>query len=416
MSPDSVPIDLDHNATTPLWPEVADLLRRVQLETPGNPESPHSAGRAARRVLEAARERIGELLGCRLHDLERKTDRVIFTSGGTEANNLAIFGLGRTKDNSVWGGRGRSAAEASECATSNAHDGGRLIISRIEHPSIRAAAEHCQRLGETVEQLPVEQRGVVEVARLRELLVSSPRPRLVSVMLANNETGVIQPIAEIAALCRAAGVLCHTDAVQVAGKLPLDIGLLGVDALTIAAHKFHGPRGIGALVVRAGVPLQPQLYGGFQQTELRPGTENPALAAAMARALEIAVTSQAERVARMRALQQRFKRGLLEYCAPVVIHGSDAERLPQTTNAAFLGLDRQELVLALDFAGVLCATGSACASGSSEPSPVLLAMNLGPEEVASSLRFSWGAMTTEPEIDTALQRITATVARLRNGT
>jgi cysteine desulfurase len=392
--PADPPLDLDHNATTPIWPEVADLLRRVQLETPGNPESPHSAGRAARRVLEAARERIGELLGCQQVGLERQTDRVIFTSGGTEANNLAIFGLGRTPE-------------------AIPRESSRLIISAIEHPSIRAAAEHCRRLGQPVEFLPVDSRGVVDLARLRELLASSPRPRLVSVMLANNETGVLQPVAEIAALCRAAGVLCHTDAVQVAGKLPLDFGALGVDALTLAAHKFHGPRGIGALVVRAGVPLQPQLYGGFQQTELRPGTESPALAAAAARALEIAVASQAKRVPRMRALQERFEGGLRECCAPVVIHGADAERLPQTTNTAFVGLDRQKLVLALDFAGVLCATGSACASGSSEPSPVLLAMQLPAAEVESSLRFSWGAMTTDEQIDTALSRIAATVARLR---
>ncbi len=392
--PADTPIDLDHNATTPIWPEAAELLRRVQLETPGNPESPHSAGRAARRVLEAARERVGELLGCQQTGLERQTDRVIFTSGGTEANNLAIFGLGCS-------------------AETRAGEGTRLIVSAIEHPSIRAAAEHCRRMGQSVEHLPVDSRGVVDIARLGELLASSPRPRLVSVMLANNETGVLQPIAEIAALCRAAGVLCHTDAVQVAGKLPLDFGALGVDALTLAAHKFHGPRGIGALVVRAGVPLQPQLYGGFQQTELRPGTENPAFAAAAAHALETAVKSQTERVARMRALQQRFEAGLRERCAPVVIHGADAERLPQTTNAAFLGLDRQKLVLALDFAGVLCATGSACASGSSEPSPVLLAMQLPAAEVESSLRFSWGAMTSEEQIDAALSRIAATVRRLR---
>ncbi len=347
--PADTAIDLDHNATTPIWPEVAELLRRVQLETPGNPESPHAAGRAARRVLEAARECLGELLGCQQSGLERQTDRVIFTSGGTEANNLALFGLGLAND-------------AAPPAAS------RIIISAIEHPSIRAAAEHCRRLGQTVEQLPVDPHGVVELARLAELLAASPRPRLVSVMLANNETGVMQPVAEIARLCRAAGVLCHTDAVQVAGKLPLDFGALGVDALTIAAHKFHGPRGIGALVVRAGVPLQPQLYGGFQQAELRPGTENPALAAAMARALEIAVATQGERVARMRALQERFEAGLCERCAPVVIHGATVDRLPQTTNAAFPGIDRQKLVLALDFAGVLCATGSACASGSSEPS------------------------------------------------
>lgn len=392
--PADTPIDLDHNATTPLWPEVAELLRRVQLETPGNPESPHSAGRAARRVLETARERIGELLGCQQSGLERQTDRVIFTSGGTEANNLALFGLGL-------------AADAAASTDS------RVIISAIEHPSIRAAAEHCRRLGQAVDHLPVDARGVVDLARLRELLATSPRPRLVSVMLANNETGVIQPVAKIAALCRAAGLLCHTDAVQVAGKLPLDIGALGVDAMTIAAHKFHGPRGIGAILVRAGVPLQPQLYGGFQQTELRPGTENPALAAAMARALEIAVAAQDERVARMRALQQRFEASLRERCAPVVIHGATVDRLPQTTNAAFPGLDRQKLVLALDFAGVLCATGSACASGSSEPSPVLLAMKLPPEEIESSLRFSWGALTTEAQLDIALERITATVARLR---
>ncbi|MGC4006163.1 MAG: aminotransferase class V-fold PLP-dependent enzyme [Pirellulales bacterium] len=248
------PVDLDHNATTPIDPEVAELVRRIQLDTPGNPASQHAAGRRARKVLEDARERIGELLGCAQSDI--RADRVIFTSGGTEANNLALFGLG-----------------CEPHRTSPPDD--RVIISAIEHPSVIFAAERLRELETIVDVLPVDGHGIVRIEALRDALDQGPRPRLVSIMAANNETGVLQPITALAELCRATGVLFHTDAVQMAGKSPIAFHRWGVDALTIAAHKFHGPRGIGALVVRHGVPLAPQLFGGFQQAELRPGTESP---------------------------------------------------------------------------------------------------------------------------------------------
>ena len=244
-------------------------------------------------------------------------------------------------------------------------------------------------------------------------LQSDPKPHLVSVMLGNNETGVIQPVAEIAQLCRAAGAIMHTDAVQAAGKIPVKFRALGVDALTIAAHKFHGPRGIGALLVRHDVKLEPMLFGGFQQVGLRPGTEPTALAVGMCRALELWHIEGEARTRRLTELRDRFEAKLRAAVPDLVINGESAERLPHTSNIAFLGLDRQALVMALDLAGVACSTGSACASGSSEPSPVLLAMQAPAEVISSSLRFSLGAGITAAEIDEAAARIIKIVNDLR---
>jgi cysteine desulfurase len=228
----------------------------------------------------------------------------------------------------------------------------------------------------------------------------------ISVMLANNETGVIQPIRELAEDCRAAGVPLHTDAVQAVGKIPVNFRELGVAAMTIAAHKFGGPRGIGALIVRGGAPIEPQLFGGVQQGGLRPGTEPVALAAGMHAALRTFVGQQDERIVRITQFRDRMEAALLAAWPSAVIHGADSPRLPNTTCIAFPGLDRQALVMALDLAGVCCSTGSACASGSSEPSPTLLAMGLSDELVGSSVRFSLGATTTMEMIDEAAQRIT----------
>jgi cysteine desulfurase len=400
------PIYLDHNATAPLLPEVADAMRDAALRYVGNPASQHEPGRQARRALEAARRRVAELLGA------ASDDRVIFTSGGTESNNLALVGIGRAA--SSLGGQPRPSLVGASAALedgSNDH-APNLIISSLEHPSVTRAAEHLATQGWRVDRLPVNANGVVQVAALESLL--QPASRLVSVMLASNETGVLQPVAEIAAICRTHGVPVHTDATQVVGKLPVDFTALGVDALTFAAHKFHGPLGIGTLLVRGDTMLAPSLHGGFQQAGLRPGTESVVLAIGLAKALELWSQEADARRERMTALRDSLERQLLAGDARAVVIGAAAPRLPHTTNIAFTGLDRQALVMALDLAGVACSTGSACASGSSEPSPALVAMGLPEEQIASSLRFSLGATTTAAEVDEAARRILSVVNRLRH--
>ena len=379
-------IYLDHNATTTLSPEAAAAMGECGSAAWANPESQHQLGRRARRALEGAREGIAEILGVDLSG--RQPNRIIFTSGGTEANNLALLGI-------------------------SAHGNMRRIaISSIEHPSVAGPAQALAHRGWQVDRLPVSKKGDI-------LLLSPERSMqpdrsqksrmspfsLVSVMLANNETGVIQPIRELASICDSVGVPLHTDAVQAVGKVPVNFHELGVAAMTIAAHKFGGPRGIGALIVRGGTPLEPQLFGGVQQDGFRPGTEPVALTAGMHAALQAFVRKQDEQIDRITQLRDRLEAALSASWPSAVIHGADAPRLPNTTCIAFPGLDRQALVMALDLAGVCCSTGSACASGSSEPSPTLLAMGLSEELVGGSIRFSLGATTTTEMIDEAAKRI-----------
>lgn len=378
------PIYLDHNATSPLLPEVADALDRAQRLGYANPASQHSAGRKARHVLEEARERIGEILGAEISG--HRPDRVIFTSGGTEANNLALMGL------------------------TNA-ERGTLLISAVEHPSLRGPAAELARRGWEVETVPVDGDGRINVDALAEQL--RPKTRLVSIQLANSETGVIQPVAEIAALCRARGVLFHTDAAQAVGRIDVHFSTLGVDALSAAAHKFHGPLGIGLLIVRRGVELSPTLFGGFQQSALRPGTESVPLVLGLLAALEVWQRERMTRTTHWLALREAFETKLQTGYPDLVVHGASVERLPQTSNIAFIGVNRQTLLIALDQAGIACSTGSACASGSSEPSPTLIAMGRPAAELESSLRFSFGATTTAAEVAEAAERILSVYRELR---
>lgn len=395
-------IYLDHNATTPLCAEAATAMSKSQAAAWANPESQHQLGRAARRAIDDAREGIAEILGVDLAGPQ--PDRIIFTSGGTEANNLALFELAGT-------------TSASK----------RIAVSPIEHPSVAAVARELARRGWQVDQLPVSKKGDIllfdERAERSDAEEKSPfagpaaekssmspfsgpfSAAVASVMLANNETGVIQPIRRLAELCNTAGVPLHTDAVQAVGKIPVNFRELGVAAMTIAAHKFGGPRGIGALVVRGGASLAPQLFGGVQQHGLRPGTEPVALIAGMLAALATFAREQSERIERMTQLRDRFEAALVAAYSGAVVHGAAAARLPNTTCIAFPGLDRQALVMALDLAGICCSTGSACASGSSEPSPTLVAMGLPDELVGSSIRFSLGSSTTMAIVDTAIERI-----------
>lgn len=399
--PDS--IYLDHNATTPVLPEVIEAMRACWAEPYLNPASQHEFGRRARRKLEDARDRIAEHLGANLSG--PKPDRVIFTSGGTEANNLAIGGLLRR------GGR----EDASACSDTGLPTvANRLLISTIEHPSITALADHLAQTGCKVDKLGVGRDGVLEVADLPRLL--APGTRVVAAMLANNETGVVQPVAEMAAVCNSRNILFHTDATQAAGKLAINFQSLGAATMTIAAHKFGGPLGIGALVVRSDIELQPLLFGGFQQGGIRPGTESVALAVGLCTALDLWQKNRAEWATRLQQLRDHFEAricgepGNRETPPPITtcrtrIIGVAATRLPNTSNIAFEGLDRQALFIALDQVGVACSTGSACASGSSEPSPVHIAMGFKAAVISGSLRFSFGIGTTGREVDEAADRI-----------
>ncbi len=380
--PTSVPtIYLDHNATSPLLPEVAAAMARCHAAGYANPASQHRAGRRARQVLEDAREGIAAFLGADLTSAQG--DTLIFTSGGTEANNLALFGL----------------VGETPC---------RIAISAIEHPSVAEPAKELRRRGWQVDVLPVTREGVLNVGdSLCESLQLAERVdhTLVSVMLGNNETGAIQPIARLAAMCQETGALLHTDAVQAVGKIPVHFRQLGVPAMTVAAHKFGGPRGIGALVLRHGVKLRPRLFGGFQQAGLRPGTEDVALAVGMHAALSLWQREAAERTRRLTELRDRLEHALRDGWPGLVVHAAGAERLPHTSCVAFPGFNRQALVMALDLAGVACSTGSACASGSSDPSPTLVAMGCEKGVLEGSIRLSLGATTAPAEIDEAARRI-----------
>jgi len=381
-------IYLDHNATTPIHPEVVEAMARCWREGHANPASQHQLGQKARRVVEDAREEIAEIFGAKVSS--PRPDRLIFTSGGTEANNLALFGISRAFSSGP---------------------PGRVVVSAVEHASVLEPAQHLLDLGWRLDSLGVDADGVARVDRLDDLL--RPETRLVSVMLGNHETGVLQPVAELARRCNEAGVPLHTDAVQVAGKLPIDFRGLGVAAMSVAAHKFRGPLGIGALIIRDGVRVEPLHFGGHQQWGMRPGTECVPLVVGMATALRIWRNEREAHFHHLLRLRDRFESGLKSGFPALVVNGSGAERLPQTSNVAFPGLDGQVLLMALDMAGVACSVGSACSSGSSELSPTLLAMGLPKPVVASSLRFSFGATTTESEIDEAVRRILMVVHELR---
>lgn len=386
-----VPIYLDYAATTPPGPRVAEAMREVMASGCANPASQHRAGQEARKSLETSRAVITGFLGGKSDGME--ADRLIFTSGGTEANNLAILGR---------------VGAGPRC----------LIVSSIEHPSVMGPADELQRRGADVKRIPVDADGVIDVDHARRWLKQISPDTSMSVMLANNETGVVQPVRELATMCREQNVPLHTDAVQFVGKHPAELPTLfhdlGIAALTASAHKIYGPVGIGALLLRHDCTVDPQLFGGFQQLGMRPGTESVLLAAGFCHAIGHASAHRADWHSQATVLRDAFERGLGEQLDNLVINGAAAERLPHISNIAFLGVDRQQLFLALDFAGVYCSTGSACASGSSEPSPVLRAMGLPEEVISSSLRFSFGSPTTRDEIDESVERIVKCVKRLRS--
>lgn len=368
---------LDNAATTRLHPEVHAAMEPALRDFFGNPSSIHAAGRAARRIVEDARERIAACLGC-------DPGEVVFTSCATEANNLALFGA---------------------CDALRAR-GDHVVTSAVEHPSVLEACARLEARGFRVTRVPVDADGRIEAGAVGAALTE--RTVLVSVMAANNEVGTVQPIAGIA---RAKGhALLHTDAAQAMGKIP--VGPEGVDLLTFSAHKIHGPKGIGGLFVRKGTPLFAQIVGGGQEFERRAGTENVALIAGFACALDRALRGREKNAARMEALRARLKTGLAAL-PDARENGHPSERLPSILNVSFEGVEGEAAVLALDAEGVCVSTGSACASMSLEPSPVLRAMGLSAETVRASVRFSVAADTGDEEIALAIEKVPKVVERLR---
>jgi cysteine desulfurase len=362
-------IYFDNNATTRLAPEVLAVLTEAWQMGALNPASQHRAGQLGRRLLEEARSTILTCLGANTQGLH--PDRLVFTSGGTEANNWAVTGLARPDL--------------------------QVLVSAIEHPSVLAAAAQLPRLNIDVRTIPVDSSGVVRLDRLEQLLAQQPTG-LVAVMAANNETGVIQPIPAVVELAHRYGALVHCDAVQWLGKSPLDFQTWGVDSLAVTAHKLHGPVGVGALCLRSGVNPAPLLWGGFQEDGFRPGTVPLPLILGFAAACRLFSPEVPDR---LRRLRDRLETGLAESW-PILINGGDVPRLPHTSNVALVGLDRQALLLAADRHQLCLSTGSACSSGSSERSPVLLAMGLSPERVDSSLRLSIARDTTDSDVDRAI--------------
>ncbi len=374
------PIYLDHNATTPMDPRVLEAMRPHFLAG-GNAESRHAFGRSARRAWESAKESVARILGA-------DPSEVIFTSGGTESNNLAVFGL--------------AGAE---------HSPGHVVSSPIEHPAIVEPIARLEAAGFAVDRVEVDAEGVADAEKMAASF--RDETRFAALMLANNETGAIQPVAELARLAADRGIPVHTDAVQAVGRIPVDFHRLGVTTLAASAHKFHGPVGVGVLLVKSGVRLGSRLFGGGQQQGRRPGTIAVALAVGFATALEVWQQEAEARIERWQTLRDRLETGLMTALGPdrVIRNGpaDDARRLPQTVNLGFPGLDGDGLLMQLDLSGVAASLGSACASGSTRPSPTLMAMRIPDDRLRSSVRFSLGAPTTAVEIDDAIRRILGVV-------
>ena len=365
-----------------------------------NPASQHRLGQNARRVLEQHRRQIVETLGgC---DTGMATDQLVFTSGGTESDNLALFGLASV-------GRQR-LIDSNQIGT---EEPVQILISAVEHPAVSTAGQKLASSGFDVVQIPVNSQGVIQLDDLAERLAKPTA--LVSVMLANNETGAIQPVERVAELCRQANVLVHTDAVQAIGKIPVDFGQLNVDALTFTAHKFAGPRGIGGLLLRHGVTPDPMFFGGFQQTAIRPGTEDICLVIGLSAAMDKFVVNVDQYQKQLAGLRNDLQSQLEAALPEVRINSGEVSRTPQTLNLSFVGINRQSFLMSADLAGLAISTGSACASGSSDPSPVLIAMRLDSEIVDSSVRISLGYSTTEADVEQAVAIICQIVQRNRSG-
>jgi cysteine desulfurase len=372
-------IYMDANATTPLLPEVVEAMRPFWIEEFGNASSIYQRGQHARAAVDGARESVARMLGCRAAE-------VVFTSGGTESDNLALFGVLKAGDH--------------------------LITSSIEHHAVLHAAQALAERGVEVTFLRCNAQGVVEVEALQAALRHNTR--LVSVMLGNNETGAVQPVRELAAVAHAAGALFHTDAVQGAGKVPIDVAQLGCDLLSVAGHKMYAPQGTGVLFVRKNVRLEPMFFGGSHERQRRPGTENVPGIVGLGKAAELAQAWMADGGAeRLAVLRDRLEQGILARVEEAGVNGGGVARTANTTNIYFDHVEAEALVIALDLKGLAVSGGSACQSGATEPSHVLTAMGLGEARARASVRFSLSRMTTEDEVNAVVEMVPGVVARLR---
>jgi cysteine desulfurase len=371
-------IYLDNNATTPVLPEVFEAMRPYFGERFGNASSIHHHGQETRSAVEGARRSVASLLNCR-------AEEVVFTSGGTEGDNLAIAGLTRACDH--------------------------IITSCIEHHAVLQCCKHLEETGCEVTYVPVDGRGLVDPDDVRRAL--RPNTSMISIILANNETGVLQPVEEIGRIAAEADVYFHSDAVQAAGKVAIDVTSIGCDALSVSGHKMHAPQGVGALYVRKGTRLQPLFYGGRHERSRRAGTENVPGIVGLGKAAELAMKGfecgEGEKIS---ALRDRLQRGILAQVEDAGINGGDAPRVPNTANLYFDHVEAESMVISLDLKGLAVSTGAACSSGAIEPSHVLLAMGLR-DRARTSLRFSLGKQNTAEEVDIALALVPETVARLR---
>jgi cysteine desulfurase len=373
---------LDNNATTPVLPEVLEAMRPYFGEHFGNASSIHHHGQETRAAVERARESVAALLDCRASE-------VVFTSGGTEGDNLAIFGLARSGDH--------------------------IITSTIEHHAVlnscKYLAESRETTGCEVTYIPVDSRGLVDPADVKRAI--RPNTKLITIMFANNETGVVQPVGEIGKIAAEADIYFHTDAVQAAGKIPIDVNAIGCDLLTISGHKVHGPQGLGALYVRKGTRLEPMLHGGSHERSRRAGTENVPGIVGLGKAAELAVAGfERSDDLTVAAARDKLERELLEI-EGTGLNGEGAPRVPNTTNIYFDGIEGEALVIALDLKGLAVSTGAACSSGTIEPSHVLTAMGMSRDRAKASIRFSLGKQNTAEDLDFALSLVPETVGRLR---
>ena len=372
-------IYLDNNATTPVLPEVFEAMRPYFIDQFGNASSIHHHGQYTRAAVEDARESVAALLGCRASE-------IVFTSGGTEADNLAISGMVSAGDH--------------------------IITSSIEHHAVLLACKHLEETGCEVTVVPVDSRSRVDPDDVRRAL--RPNTKLISVMMANNETGVLQPVEEIGKIAAEAGVCFHTDAVQSAAKVAIDAKRIGCHALSISGHKIHAPQGVGALYLKKGSRLQPLFFGGRHERSRRAGTENVPGIVGLGKAAQLAKAAlDRGDDQRMAAMRDRLQQGILAQIEESGVNGDGAPRVPNTTNLHFDHIDGEAMVIALDLKGVAVSTGAACSSGAIEPSHVLLAMGLRSDQARASIRFSLGKQTVEDDIDIALALVPETVARLR---
>jgi cysteine desulfurase len=372
-------IYLDNNATTPVLPDVLEAMRPYFGEHFGNASSIHHHGQETRAAVERARDSVASLLGCRAAE-------VVFTSGGTEGDNLAIAGL--------------------------TSEGDHIVTSSIEHHAVLHACRHLEETGCEVTYVPVDGRGLVDPDDVRRAL--RPNTKLISIMMANNETGVLQPVEEIGKVAAEADVYFHADAVQAAGKVPIDVQRIGCDALSISGHKMHAPQGVGAFYVRKGTRLQPLFYGGRHERSRRAGTENVPGIVALGKAAELAMQGfEHGDDKKMSAARDRLQEGILAQVEEAGVNGDGAPRVPNTASVYFYHIEGESMVIALDLKGLAVSTGAACSSGAIEPSHVLTAMGLRSDRARASIRFSLGKQNTEEDIDIALALVPEISARLR---